>query len=546
MNRTSIDKKTFSELPIAQSKLVLLARWCLLGFMAATAWFLTTSKLVLLIILLAYGILLALSSLGLIPPGEKLAHNWPYVMLEMIFAITVIYLTGGMISPFWLILLAYVVIESMRFGFGGLILSYMMVIGFVMVMAVLSFHITFSLVTLIATTAICGFMVAGYSTIRRSEINSQISISQVISKEQNKLKLLINSMAEAVFIIDRSGRVVLYNGAALEFLDTHVDILNKPFNKILPLERTDNQSVDLAAQVIKEQHLILQDDLVFHRGQHTINVYATINPIAENGVVEGALILVRDISRQKTLAAQKDEFISIISHELRTPVAVVEADLSTVLMPGFVKLPDKALKLVRSAQSSLVYLQSLLKDLSELSQADRSVLDIELNKIESVDLINEVVKDLHSKSQESGIALHTELATNLPSVFSSKERLKEILVNLVTNAIKYSGDGKIVTLVARPSIKLHGGVQFSVVDQGIGLSQSDQNKLFTKFFRSESAETQKVKGTGMGLYISKRQAERIGASIWLQSKLGVGSTFFLEVPLKIPGEHKFTTDVKTT
>ena len=200
------------------------------------------------------------------------------------------------------------------------------------------------------------------------------------------------------------------------------------------------------------------------------------------------------------------------------------------------------MKLIRSAQSNLVFLQTLLQDLSELSQADRSVLDIELNQVEPVAIINEVVKDLEPRAREAGIVIKTEIANGLPAIFSSGERLKEILVNLVTNAVKYSGNGKAVTITARPSIKIQNGVQLSVSDQGIGMSQEDQDKLFAKFFRAENKATQSVKGTGMGLYISKKQADRIGAKIWLQSKLNAGSTFYLEVPPKVPSNHATQAD----
>lgn len=526
-------------------QLILVVHWCLLIFVLSTAWFFAINMVAMAVMLAIYVVFLSLQSFKVFSEKGLLSVEWPFVVIEFLFVGATIYLTGGMMSPYMLLLVAYVVAMSLLYGYGGLALSCLLSCAAVLAMALPALHVSFAVIVLLAVALICGFAVASLTAGHKGQIVHQQPIKQAVSKEQNKLKILINSMTEAVFLLDRTGRVVLYNGAALELLDTHEDILGKPISSALPLEDGSKKSVDLAALYRKEQKLILRDDLIYRSRSHVVNIYATINPVVENGLSEGALILVRDISRQKTLAAQKDEFISIISHELRTPVAVVEADLSTLLVPNFVTLPDKALKLVRSAQSSLVFLQNLLQDLSDLSQADRSVLDIELNEIEPVEIINEIIKDLHSKAEETGVVLHSEVASNLPVVFSSKERLKEILVNFVTNAIKYSGQGKNVTLVARPSIKIQGGVQISIVDQGIGMSLSDQKRLFAKFFRAENAATQKVKGTGMGLYISKRQADRIGAKIWLQSKLGVGSTFFLEVPPKIPGEHKFTTELKT-
>ncbi len=400
----------------------------------------------------------------------------------------------------------------------------------------------FAFLFILALSLVIGLLTFIFLNSRNMATRQAEPIKAIMGREQARLGVLINSLNEAVFVVDRAGKIVLYNGAALEFLDTHTDIMNQSLDNILALRDSANKTVKVVEQALRQGKLVIHEDLVYHLGNRMIDVYVTANPILNHDQSEGALVLVRDISRQKTLEAQKDEFISIISHELRTPVAVVEADLSTLLMPGFTDLPDKALKLIRSAQSNLVFLQTLLQDLSELSQADRSVLDIELNQVEPVAIINEVVKDLEPRAREAGIVIKTEIANGLPAIFSSGERLKEILVNLVTNAVKYSGNGRAVTITARPSIKIQNGVQLSVSDQGIGMSQEDQDKLFAKFFRAENKATQSVKGTGMGLYISKKQADRIGAKIWLQSKLNAGSTFYLEVPPKMPSNHATQAD----
>lgn len=522
---------------------ITLTRSLLAVFAAATVWFFVSDWRPAAVIIVLYGIFIGVSALWLMRLPNSWAKSSLNLICEYALIISLIIISGGVKSPYLLFLLFLAVLGSALYGAKGLIAGFVLSlvpVGF-LVFSSGALPSLFELLALIVCMLLAGFIaaeVAGGHSMSAKPPSLPPPLEPVVSREQAKLSVLINSLSEAVFIVDRVGKIVLYNGAALELLDTHADILNRPFDKLLSLQGPKRQPVDVVALAIAQAKLVIRDDLVYHAGKHIVDVHVTANPIINNGQAEGILVLMRDISQQKTLQDQKDEFISIISHELRTPVAVVEADLSTLLVPGFAQLPDRVLKLVRSAQGSLVFLQGLLQDLSELSQADRSVLNIEVNQIEPVAIINEVIKDLNPKAQAAEIEVKTEVADDLPAIFSSRERLKEILVNLLTNAIKYSGDGKTVVVTAHPSIKMQGGVQFSVSDRGIGMSQADQKQLFAKFFRAENEATQRIKGTGMGLYISKKQADRIGAKIWLESKLNVGSTFYLEVPAKIPSEQK--------
>ncbi len=175
-------------------------------------------------------------------------------------------------------------------------------------------------------------ILAGYSFVlaRRFSKNHE---KQEASIEKNNVRLLtlVNSLGEAVFAVDKQGKVTIYNAAALELIDSHEDIYGKSIDKVLHLTNVRDEPQSSIKEVFQHGRVILRDDLVLKTKHQETNVYLTINPIKEKGELAGAIILARDVSQQKNLETQKDEFLSVVSHELRTPVAVVEADLSTVL-----------------------------------------------------------------------------------------------------------------------------------------------------------------------------------------------------------------------
>lgn len=355
-----------------------------------------------------------------------------------------------------------------------------------------------------------------------------------VEKDRTRLLTLVNSLGEAVFAVDKNGKILVYNAAALELIDSHKDIFNEPIDQVLKLTNARNEPESSIRQVFEHGKVVMRDDLALKTRAGDVDVYLNITPIKEAGELTGAIILARDISKQRSLEGQKDEFLSVISHELRTPVAVVEADLSTVLLPGYAKIPLKAEKLLRSASQNLTYLSGLLQDISDLSHSERAVLDTEIVSFSAQKIAKELADDMSNQATKAGLKIHLDLTDETIMISSSYQRVREILMNFLTNAIKYSsGHGRNITIKVEKSKKYPGGAIISVIDDGIGIAPADQKRLFKKFFRSADKKVQQIKGTGMGLYITTKQADKIGAAIIVDSKLNHGSTFSLEMPAKL-------------
>lgn len=365
--------------------------------------------------------------------------------------------------------------------------------------------------------------------------SSAVSSSEASAKSA-KMRAILNSVAEAIIVVDKKSTITLYNSAALELIDSHDDIVGQQIQKVLPLWR-DGTEVDPIAPVLQDSSIAVRDDLTLRRGSDELNIFVTVTPMIDRGQMSGAIIQARDISRQKSLESQKDEFLSVISHELRTPVAIVEADLSTALTPGFATLPPKANKLIVNARQNLLYLSALLQDISDLSHSERLVLDTEMREVRPQKFVHQLIGDFTDRAQKEGLTMRSEIDKDLPTISTSEQRLQEIMMNFLTNAIKYSaGKGQTVLLTARPSKFFAGGVRFAVVDEGVGISPADQKKLFKKFYRANTKQVQKIQGTGMGLYIVQRQAHQIGARLGFRSELKRGSAFSIDLPAKIKAD----------
>lgn len=401
--------------------------------------------------------------------------------------------------------------------------------------------------------------------LKTPESDPEATTSELLASRQldhDQLTSLLSSMADGVLAVDRFTKVVVYNGAALNILDLNQSIKGTSLASFFQLADHNNQPVDVLEYIrnLKIPTVNESFKLVYKDGS-MINIYLSVSPVTRSfGSIDdrgsGYVIVLRDITREKSLEEERDEFISVVSHELRTPIAIAEGNISNAQfvadksalalqnMHNSIQVAEsKALKSIQQAlhdsHEQIVFLASMINDLSTLSRAERGKLVAEIEQINVRDMINEVMSDYSEQAHKKGLSLICELDPKLELLSSSKLYVREVLQNFVTNAIKYTESGS-VTVCAKPQVQhatsspnnsaTAGGVVFTVRDTGIGISHGDQEKIFDKFFRSEDYRTRQNSGTGLGLYITMKLARIIHAEIDVMSKLNHGSTFTIFVP----------------
>lgn len=350
--------------------------------------------------------------------------------------------------------------------------------------------------------------------------------------EHQRLLSLVNSMGDSVIATDVDGKVLIYNAATLDLLNTNNSLALKPIDKLLNLYDANNKKVNLLSEATKVKTPTKRTDLRLKFAENDyMDLYISVSPIGvsfDKVQENGYTFLLRDITKEKSLEEERDEFISVVSHELRTPITTAEGNIGNAMFMSKNKSGKKEISnALELAHENIIYLSSLINDLSTLSKAERSKVDADITQIDGRILAETMEKSHSISAKAKGLGFETNIANNLPNIQSSQLYIEEILQNFITNAIKYTKQGKITLSVESAS---DNSLKFSVKDTGIGVSTSDQKRLFEKFFRSEDFRTRETSGTGLGLYIANRLAGKIKAKISMNSKINEGSEFILEIP----------------
>lgn len=349
--------------------------------------------------------------------------------------------------------------------------------------------------------------------------------------EHERLNSLINSMGDGVIALDEQQKIVMYNGAALNILDRNQSMTGQSLAAVLHLLDKNNQPIDVGQLVNGSTTATYSRDYhIEYADKSVVNLYLSVAPVrlgyGQEGM-RGYVVLIRDITREKSLEEERDEFISVVSHELRTPIAIAEGNVGNAQViadkSGDLAQIKEALK---QAHDQIIFLSDMINDLSTLSRAERGKLTVDVESINIHDLLTGLNNLYRPQAAEKGLSLSVELDPNLQLLQSSQLYVREILQNFITNAIKYTEKGG-VTVSAKQTPQ---GVEFAVHDTGIGISKSDQSKIFDKFFRSEDYRTRQSSGTGLGLYVTMKLARLVHAEISMTSELNQGSTFKILVP----------------
>jgi two-component system capsular synthesis sensor histidine kinase RcsC len=338
-------------------------------------------------------------------------------------------------------------------------------------------------------------------------------------------------MAEAIIAVDEHINIIIFNSAALNILDVNNIEEGDALHKFLRPINSESQLVDVASLIRQSNEPIVNRDLrLAYSDGSLINLYLSITPVyigyGEKGQ-PGFVLLLRDITREKSLEEERDEFISVVSHELRAPVTVAEGNLSNaIFLSDKSEVPDNVIMTLNSAHNQILNLAEMINDLSTLSRAERKDLQLDINNIQVKEMISSIIQDYLPQASKKSLSLASEIDPSVDILVSSELYVREILQNFITNSLKYTESGQILIKVYRQA----DGVAFEVSDTGIGISKADQEQVFDKFFRSSDERASQATGTGLGLYITMKLVHLIKAKVSLVSELNNGSTFSVYVP----------------
>lgn len=359
-----------------------------------------------------------------------------------------------------------------------------------------------------------------------------------LSQVATQSEVVINAIGDGVMAIDGQGIIQIINPAAQRILGWgKQDSLALNFKSVLQLTDLKNVPLELVnnpvEQVLNNNQQLRNDDvmIVTHSGKKIMGSLV-ISPIGEQGT--GAIIVFRDVTKEKSEEREQAEFISTASHEMRTPVAAIEGFLGLALNPVTAQIDERARNFILKAHESSQHLGRLFQDLLDVSKAEDGRLSNTPKVIDMIAYTNDILQGLQQKATDKGLKLTfvplpddgTRHVAPVYNVNLDNDHIREVINNLTENAIKYTPAGEVSVNVTGSDDR----VLVSIKDSGIGIPAEDMPHLFQKFYRVDNIETNQIGGTGLGLYLCRRLTETIGGRIWAESEYKKGSTFYLELP----------------
>ena len=459
--------------------------------------------------------------------------------------VLVIATTGGLDSPYYSLWLLAIVVAGI-FGRRETLITVAATLAyFIYLLVDTGFDAKYIVdhLVIVAITVVAGGLaewVHGRSrkaTVAHSKLED---LSGQLNDEQLKAQALVASIGEGVMVINGSRQIQLFNKAAQQLTGwDESSAQGIDYNLVLLLCDDKDQEITPAnnpfdAAWNKHQQVTCDNLFMTARDGRKIALNLSISPIlGANNSVSGAIALFRDISHEKAVERQKDEFVSTASHEMRTPVAAIEGYISLAMNPNIATIDERAMNYLNKAHESIQHLGELFRDLLSVTKAEEGSLQMKIEPLNLSELLQGVAEDMQFVAQKKHLNLTYQLSSSsgkalapLYYVAANPERLREVVMNLIDNAIKFTAEGGI-TLALTGNDKL---VQIDVSDTGLGISNEDIPHLFQKFYRIDSSATRTIGGTGLGLYLCRTVVELFNGRIWVTSKNNQGSSFHIELP----------------
>lgn len=356
-----------------------------------------------------------------------------------------------------------------------------------------------------------------------------------LNKERKRIQEVLFQVAEIIFSVDQNFKIIVFNSSAeAAFNIKKEEAVGQKANKIIKLISNKNGELikikDFAFVKKEAIRKTLGDPVIVKNKTDENSFYKlNFNNIIVNAKIKECVVSLSDITDEIELDRKKDEFISIASHELKTPVIIIKTNLWMFEHTLKTKLNESQIRLLTETDEGIKRLSKIVSNLLDISRMEQGRLVIEKGEIDINELIEETVKSYNDVVSKKNLKIIYK-GKKIKKIYSDRDKIVEILDNLISNSIKYTRRGEIKIKLSESS----KSVKISVSDTGHGIAKKDYPRLFQKFGRGSAGLKQQVLGasTGLGLYISKRMIQELDGKIGFSSAVGKGSTFWFTIPKK--------------
>jgi len=359
-------------------------------------------------------------------------------------------------------------------------------------------------------------------------------IYQHVEERRNELEAILRGIGDGVIVTDPELNLLLMNPVATRIFRVKSDVTSSmPLAKVIPHQELAALFRDAVLSrgeaIVREISLPLVGDKVEATYQ------ALASPIlGADGKARGVVTVLRDVTSQKELERMKSSFLSVVSHELKTPLHSIKGFIDIILMGKTGPLTETQVDFLNTVRDQTTQLQSLIDDLLEFSRLESGQIKLRLTEVSLAAVTKAVVDKLKPLAERGQVQLVNRVGPEIPVIEADYMRIEQVLTNLIDNAIKFTPPDGVVTITAKD---LGTEVQVAVSDTGIGIPASEQERIFERFYQVDSGPARHYRGTGLGLTICKHIVEYHRGRIWVESEVGKGSTFFFVLPKQIRPEE---------
>ena len=360
-------------------------------------------------------------------------------------------------------------------------------------------------------------------------------LAEAAQRRAAELQGVLDNMIDGVYVCDAEGRITLVNEAGLKLLGMSdvaepkraLAVFPEMFRIRHPDGRPRTPEQLPLARALGGEIVSLEDEIVFNLRTHKdVHLRTSAAPIKdEKGRIVGAVEVARDVTELTEVDRLKEEFISVAAHELKTPVAIMKAYAQALLRTA-ADIPAPRRKMLEAINRGSDRIDRIVGDLLDISRLLAGRLELSIESIDLPQMVEDVVDRLALTTTKHRIRV---VSTEAVVVRGDRDRLEQVVINMVDNAIKYSPRGGDIDVAV--GVRDHEAV-VSVRDQGVGIPRDKQKHIFERFYRAHTGTPYDYGGMGVGLFISREIISRHGGRMWFESQEGVGSTFYFSLPLR--------------
>ena len=357
---------------------------------------------------------------------------------------------------------------------------------------------------------------------------------QDIATEKSRLKAIVNYLTAGILVTDKQKNIILYNPTLLKMLGYEGNALNdRPLGDLTADERLDgiiSGILGLKEGEFKTLSVEIEPQSSRQKGQsNQLFLRAQAVPFQSgSGEILGSVTIIDDITHLKLMDQMKSDFVSMVSHEIRSPLTTILSQIK-ILLDGLAgELAPRQAEILGRMSLKINGLVEMSNELLDISRIEAGLIVQNRKELQLMDILDELVKFFQPRAKEKNISLNLK-KTDLPVIHADAKNMEEVFSNLITNALIYTPEGGEVTIAGAVKGDF---VVINVADTGYGIAEDEIPRIFERFYRSKTEKTRNIIGTGLGLPIVKSIVEAHNGAVNVKSKEGAGSTFYVRLPIQ--------------